>query len=68
MNHCSQVPKPLLEAKTGNKVKFVYSNNRSSTEIMNDLFDIEVMEAAFGGKDLADFDIAKHTERMQEDD
>lgn len=60
--------KPLLEAKTANKVKFVYSNNPSSSEIMNDLFDMEVVEAAFGGKDLADFDIATYADRMREDD
>lgn len=60
--------KPFLEAKTTNKVKFVYSDDPNTNKIMDELFDMEVVEAAFGGKDEQDFDINKYTERMREDD
>lgn len=63
-----QLVKPFLEPKTYNKVKFVYSEDLNTKKIMEDLFDIEKLEAAFGGKDTAGFDINKYAERMKEDD
>ncbi|KAL2468003.1 Sec14p-like phosphatidylinositol transfer family protein [Forsythia ovata] len=62
------VAKPFLEPKTVAKVKFVYSDNPNTKSIMDDLFDMEVVESAFGGKDDADFEINKYAERMREDD
>ncbi|PIN17001.1 Phosphatidylinositol transfer protein PDR16 [Handroanthus impetiginosus] len=62
------VAKPFLEPKTANKVKFVYSNDPTTKKIMDELFDMELVESAFGGKDDADFDITKYAERMREDD
>ncbi|KAL0432720.1 UNVERIFIED_CONTAM: CRAL-TRIO domain-containing protein C23B6.04c [Sesamum latifolium] len=62
------VAKPFLEPKTANKVKFVYSDDPNTNKIMDDLFDMELVESAFGGKDDADFDITKYAERMREDD
>lgn len=67
-NALFQVAKPFLEPKTANKVKFVYSDDPNTNKIMSDLFDIELVESAFGGKDVADFDITKYAERMREDD
>ncbi|KAL2242262.1 UNVERIFIED_CONTAM: CRAL-TRIO domain-containing protein C23B6.04c [Sesamum indicum] len=63
-----QVAKPFLEPKTANKVKFVYSDDPNINKIMDNLFDMELVESAFGGKDDADFDITKYAERMREDD
>lgn len=63
-----QVAKPFLEAKTANKVKFGYADDANTNKMMNELFDMEVVESAFGGKDNADFDITKYAERMREDD
>ncbi|KAL7085567.1 hypothetical protein ACP275_14G288400 [Erythranthe tilingii] len=60
--------RPFLEAKTANKVKFAYSDDVNTTKMMSELFDMEFVESAFGGKDIADFDIAKYAERMREDD
>lgn len=60
--------KPFLEAKTTNKVKFVYSNDPNTNKIMDELFDMEVVETAFGGKDEQEFDINRYTERMREDE
>ncbi|KAI4339734.1 hypothetical protein MLD38_024644 [Melastoma candidum] len=63
------VVKPFLEPKTYNKVKFVYSDDLTSQKIMEDLFDINQLEPAFGGKGIsAGFEITKYAERMKEDD
>lgn len=63
-----QVAKPFLEPKTANKVKFAYTDDPNTNKIMTELFDMELVESAFGGKDDADFDIMKYAERMREDD
>ncbi|XP_050376721.1 uncharacterized protein LOC126794113 [Argentina anserina] len=60
--------KPFLEPKTYNKVKFVHAEDVNTKKIMEDLFDIDKLEAAFGGNDTAGFDINKYAERMKEDD
>ncbi|KAG7973930.1 hypothetical protein I3843_06G020400 [Carya illinoinensis] len=62
------VVKPFLEPKTYNKVKFVYSDDVSAKKIMEDLFDMDQLESAFGGKGDISFDINKYAERMREDD
>lgn len=64
----SQVAKPFLEPKTVNKVKFVYADDPNTNKIMTELFDMEMVESAFGGKDDSDFNITKYAERMREDD
>ncbi|CAD6249469.1 unnamed protein product [Miscanthus lutarioriparius] len=48
---------PLLEKKTRNKVKFVYSDRPDTMKIMEDLFNMEELECAFGGKNPATFNI-----------
>ena len=63
-----QIVKPFLEPKTRNKVKFVYSDDASTKKIIEDLFDMEHLDSAFGGKSNAGFDITKYAERMKEDD
>lgn len=63
-----QMVKPSLEPKTYNKVKFVYSDDQNSKKIMEDLFDMDSLESAFGGNDVTGFDINKYAERMKEDD
>lgn len=60
--------KPLLETKTYNKVKFGYSDDQNTKKIMEDLFDLDLLESAFGGNDNTEFDINKYAERMKEDD
>lgn len=60
--------KPFLEPKTYNKVRFVYSDDVNTKKIMEDLFDMDKLEAAFGGNDTCGFDINKYAERMKEDD
>ncbi|KAK2984674.1 hypothetical protein RJ640_006657, partial [Escallonia rubra] len=63
-----KVVKPFLEPKTANKVKFVYSDDPNSKKIIEELFDMNQIESAFGGNDNTGFDINKFAERMREDD
>ncbi|CAM9001505.1 unnamed protein product [Rhodiola kirilowii] len=60
--------KPFLEPKTYRKVKFVYSDDANSKSILEDLFDMEQVESAFGGKDEEGFEISKHAARMRQDE
>ncbi|KAL3514089.1 hypothetical protein ACH5RR_026806 [Cinchona calisaya] len=60
--------KPFLEPKTANKVKFVYSEDCNTKKLLAELFDIDLLEPAFGGKQGEDFDINRYAERMKEDD
>ncbi|KAL5559041.1 hypothetical protein UlMin_035252 [Ulmus minor] len=62
------VVKPFLEPKTQKKVKFVYSDDLNTKKIMEDHFDMDKLESAFGGNDDTGFDINKYAERMKEDD
>lgn len=63
-----RIAKPFLERKTADKVKFVYSDDPNSSKIMSDLFSMELVESAFGGKDNTGFDISRYAERMRADD
>lgn len=60
--------KPFLEPKTQEKVKFVYSDNLNTKQIVEDLFDMDQVESAFGGSNDSGFNITKYAERMREDD
>ncbi|CAN1823291.1 Phosphatidylinositol transfer protein 3 [Linum perenne] len=68
MRPSRQAAKVFLEPKTHNKVKFVYSDVPETMKIMEEYFDMERLESAFGGKDMAGFDIGEYAERMKEDD
>lgn len=59
--------KAFLEPKTYNKAKCFYADEINTMKIMEDLFDMDHLEAAFGGKGV-DFDINEYAERMTEDD
>nr|XP_043606203.1 phosphatidylinositol transfer protein 3-like [Erigeron canadensis]XP_043606204.1 phosphatidylinositol transfer protein 3-like [Erigeron canadensis]XP_043606206.1 phosphatidylinositol transfer protein 3-like [Erigeron canadensis] len=63
-----KIVKPFLEPKTANKVKFVYADDPNTKSIMDNLFSMDELESAFGGKDEEIFDIKKYAERMKEDD
>ncbi|KAL5844240.1 hypothetical protein ACOSQ4_010198 [Xanthoceras sorbifolium] len=62
------VAKPFLESKTQDKVKFVYSDNPNTKQIVEELFDMDQVESAFGGNDNSGFNINKYAERMREED
>lgn len=63
-----KIAKPFLDPKTASKVKFMYSDDPNSKKMMEELFDMSLVESAFGGDDKADFDVNKYAERMREDD
>ncbi|KAG6438180.1 hypothetical protein SASPL_103117 [Salvia splendens] len=63
-----KMAKPFLEPKTANKVKFVYSDDPNTNKVMDELFDMGMVESAFGGRDVEDFDINKYAARMRKDD
>ncbi|XP_020107977.1 random slug protein 5-like isoform X1 [Ananas comosus] len=63
-----KIVKPFLDHKTYKKVKFVYSDDTESQKIMTDLFDVDKLESAFGGRNPCVFDFDKYAERMREDD
>ena len=60
--------KPFLDHETRKKVKFVYSNDKESQKIMAEVFDMEELDSAFGGKNPATFEYNSYAEQMQEDD
>lgn len=60
--------RPFLEPKTYRKVKFVYSDDLNSRKIMEDLFNMDELENAFGGNNIVSFNIADYSARMREDD
>lgn len=59
---------PLLEPKTKNKVKFVYSDRPETDKIMEDLFNLDELECAFGGRSPVTFNINDYAARMRGDD
>lgn len=62
------VVKPFLEPKTYRKVKFVYSKDPESGKIMEEVFDMDKLECAFGGRNPIEFNIVDYGQRMKEDD
>ncbi|XP_072952716.1 uncharacterized protein [Typha angustifolia] len=62
------VVKPFLEPKTYRKVKFVYSDDLSTKKIMEDHFNMDELECAFGGNNQVAFNIDDYAAKMREDD
>ncbi|WOL19412.1 random slug protein 5-like [Canna indica] len=62
------IAKHLLEPKTCQKVKFVYSNDENSKKIMEEFFNMDELDYAFGGNNQLGFNINDFAARMREDD
>ncbi|XVF30671.1 hypothetical protein REPUB_Repub16aG0078500 [Reevesia pubescens] len=62
------IVKPFLESKTYKKVNFVYSDDPKSQKIMEEVFDFDTLDAAFGGRNTAGFDYQAFAQQMKEDD
>ncbi|OMO69898.1 Cellular retinaldehyde binding/alpha-tocopherol transport [Corchorus capsularis] len=60
--------KPFLETKTYKKVHFVYSDDLKSQKIMEEVFDMDQLDVAFGGRNRAGFDYQVYAQQMKEDD
>ncbi|CAN6351526.1 unnamed protein product [Urochloa humidicola] len=58
----------FIEPEMKEKVKFVYTNNAESQRIMADMFDLEKLESAFGGRNTSGIDIVEYSERMRRRD
>ncbi|WVZ51575.1 hypothetical protein U9M48_002708 [Paspalum notatum var. saurae] len=63
-----KIVKHFIEPGLHERVKFVYSNNTYSQSIMADIFDLDKLESAFGGRNTAGLDITKYSERMRRQD
>ncbi|KAJ6975072.1 phosphatidylinositol transfer protein 3-like [Populus alba x Populus x berolinensis] len=60
--------KPFIEPKTSKKVRFVYSNGPQSQKLMEELFDMDKLDCAFGGRNSAGFNHETYAQWMREDD
>jgi hypothetical protein len=63
-----QIVKHFIEPTLYDKVKFVYSNNSYSQRILADMFDLDKLEFAFGGRNTTSLDITKYSKRMRRRD
>lgn len=60
--------KYFVDQKTSQKIKFVYSNNKDSLEIMKGFFDTENLPTEFGGKATLKYDHEEFSRLMIQDD
>ncbi|EEC78871.1 hypothetical protein OsI_19228 [Oryza sativa Indica Group] len=63
-----KIIKHFLEAKMSEKVKFLYTNNPESHKIVSEMFDMDLLETAFGGRNSITIDIDNYAERMRRSD
>ncbi|XP_006654183.1 phosphatidylinositol transfer protein 3-like isoform X2 [Oryza brachyantha] len=63
-----KILKHFLEAKMNEKVKFVYTNNPESHKIVSEMFDMDKLETAFGGRNSLTTDMDSYAERMRRSD
>lgn len=63
-----QLVRPFLEPETYQKVKFIYSDDPDSQKMMEELFDLDQLESAFGGRNPIEFDYNEFQERMKKDE
>ncbi|KAK3424801.1 CRAL-TRIO domain-containing protein C23B6.04c [Eucalyptus grandis] len=63
-----KVVKYFMEAKTFQKVKFVYPKNKDSVELMRSFFDEENLPTEFGGRAKLKYDHEEFSRLMAQDD
>ncbi|KAK9129893.1 hypothetical protein Sjap_010380 [Stephania japonica] len=63
-----KVVKYFLDAKTFQKVKFVYPNKKDSVELMRSFFDVDNLPAEFGGHAKMQYDHEEFSRMMAQDD
>lgn len=63
-----QIAKYFLDAKTFQKVKFVYPKNEDSIEVFHKYFDVEILPVEFGGKNKIQYDHEEYSKLMLKDD
>ncbi|XP_006654182.1 phosphatidylinositol transfer protein 3-like [Oryza brachyantha] len=63
-----KVVRHFIDPKMKDKVKFVYTNNPESHKMVADMFDLDKLETAFGGRSTVPLDMDKYAERMKQCD
>lgn len=63
-----KIVKYFLDAKTFQKVKFVYPKNKDSVELMRSHFDEENLPTEFGGKAILEYNHEEFSKQMAQDD
>ncbi|XVF36116.1 hypothetical protein REPUB_Repub19eG0030700 [Reevesia pubescens] len=63
-----KIVKYFLDAKTFQKVKFVYPKNKDSVELMKSYFDEENLTTEFGGKAILEYNHEEFSKQMIQDD
>ncbi|KAK1256734.1 hypothetical protein QJS04_geneDACA003710 [Acorus gramineus] len=63
-----KIVKYFLDPKTFQKVKFVYLKNAESMELMQRLFDIDILPTGFGGRDNSSYDHEEFSRLRATDD
>ncbi|PPD84560.1 hypothetical protein GOBAR_DD18510 [Gossypium barbadense] len=62
------IVKPFLETKTYKKMKFVYSDDPKSLKVIEEIFDLDKLDVAFGGRNPAGFNLEVYARQMKDDD
>ncbi|KAL4324680.1 hypothetical protein GQ457_11G014680 [Hibiscus cannabinus] len=62
------IVKPFLEPRTYKKMKFLYSNDPNSMKVVEEIFDLDTLDVAFGGRNAAGFNYEAYAKQMKEDD
>eukprot|EP00897_Mesotaenium_endlicherianum_P002800 jgi/Mesen1/2548/ME000162S01675 len=60
--------KPFMDPKTFRKVKFLYSSTANTHKLLDEHFDLDTLEQAFGGRSTWQYDHAAYGAMMREDD
>ncbi|KAB2082520.1 hypothetical protein ES319_A05G202900v1 [Gossypium barbadense] len=63
-----KIVKYFMDAKTFQKVKFVYPKNTESVELMRSYFDKENLPTEFGGKAVLEYNHEEFSKQMSQDD
>ena len=63
-----QIVKYFMDARTFQKVKFVYPKNKDSVELMRSYFDEENLPTEFGGKAILEYNHEEFSKQMIQDD
>ncbi|GAQ81173.1 Sec14p-like phosphatidylinositol transfer family protein [Klebsormidium nitens] len=59
---------PFVDPVTHKKVRFVQGKSKDCKALMEETFELEHLEEAFGGQSKATFDFAAYTQMMEEDE
>ncbi|KAK8520085.1 hypothetical protein V6N12_004047 [Hibiscus sabdariffa] len=62
------IVKPFLEPRTYKKMKFLYSNDPNSMKVVEEIFDLDTLDVAFGGRNATGFNYEAYAKQMKEDD